>query len=183
MIEITIKGREKIDRALVNLGRELQRPEKALNEIGLLMIASVNKNFEEQGRPQKWIPLSPMTVAMRRNKDKSKIKILQDSGILRGSIAYKVTEDGKGVAVGTNKKYGEVHQFGGTSHIPARTIVPRKAQALRFVINGKIVYAKKVNQKSRIAVIPRRPFLLFQDEDIENIRSIFLEDLENEIHS
>lgn len=183
MIEITIKGREKIDRALVNLGRELQNPQKALNQIGILMVTSVDKNFEEQGRPIKWESLKPMTIAMRRDKDKSKIKILQDSGILRGSIAYKITEDGTGVAVGTNKKYGEVHQFGGTSRIPARTIVPKTAKVLRFVIDGKVVFAKRVKQKARTAIIPRRPFLLFQDEDISNIRDIFIEDLENEINS
>ena len=183
MIEISIKGRDRIDSALVNLGRELQKPEKALNEIGILMKASVDKNFEEQGRPEKWQKLSPMTIAMRRNKDKSSIKILQDTGRLRQSIAHKVTEDGTEVAVGTNVKYAPIHQFGGVSNIPARTIIPKKASALRFVINGKVVYAKRVNQKARTAVIPQRKFLLFQEEDLENIRSVFLEDLENSVNN
>ena len=181
MIEITLRNREKLDNALVDLERELQNPQKALNQIGILMVASVDKNFEEQGRPQKWVSLSPMTIAMRRDKDKSKIKILQDSGILRGSIAYKVAEDGSSVAVGTNVSYGKAHQLGGTSHIPARTIIPKTAKALRFVIDGKVVFAKKVKQKARTAIIPRRPFLLFQETDISNIRDVLIEDLDEAI--
>ena len=109
MIEIVISGREKVDKALVNLTQEIKNPQKALNQIGILMMASVNKNFEEQGRPQKWTLLSPMTIAMRRNRDKSSIKILQDTGHLRQSIAYKVAEDGSGVSVGTNVNYGKAH--------------------------------------------------------------------------
>lgn len=183
MIDIQIKNREKVDKALVNLGRELQNPQKALNQIGILMMASVDKNFVEQGRPQKWVSLSPMTIAMRRNKDKSSIKILQDTGHLRQNIEYKVAEDGSGLSVGTNVNYGKAHQLGGTSRIPARTIVPKTAKVLRFVIDGKVVFAKRVKQKARTAIIPRRPFLLFQDEDLENIRDVLIEDLENEIHS
>ncbi len=183
MIEIKLSGRERIDRALVNLGQELEKPEKALNEIGILMMASVQKNFEEQGRPDKWIPLSPMTIAMRRSKDKSSIKILQDTGRLRNSIGYKVTNDGTGVAVGTNVEYGKSHQYGDTMHIPSRTIVPKIAKVLRFVINGKVVFAKKVKQKARTAIIPRRPFLLFQNDDLQDIRGVLIENLENEVNS
>ena len=41
-------------------------------------------------------------------------KILRDSGALQDTIRYQLTADGHGVAVGTNRVYGAMQQFGGT---------------------------------------------------------------------
>lgn len=176
LIEINHKQSKRVERLFVNLEQAIKKPQPALKQIGELMVASIHKNFEEQGRPTKWAPLSPMTLAMRRNKDKSSIKILQDTGRLRNSITYDATRSGgTAVAIGTNVKYGKIHQYGGKVNIPAITIVPKKAKALRFVINGKVVFAKSVYQKARVAVIPQRKFLQFQEQDISDIREVLLE--------
>lgn len=178
MIEIKLSGQNRVDKALVTLQRKIVKPSAALNKIGMTMLSSINQNFEMEGRPEKWESLSPMTLAMRRNKKKKSSKILQDTGLLKGSITYDATrEGGTAVAIGTNKKYGKVHQFGGKIRIPARTIIPKNAKALRFVIGDKVVFATKVNQKARTVTIPQRQFLKFQDNDIEDIRNILLESI------
>jgi phage gpG-like protein len=41
-------------------------------------------------------------------------KILRDSGILQDTLRYQLTADGRGVAVGTDRVYGAMQQFGGT---------------------------------------------------------------------
>ena len=49
--------------------------------------------------------------------------------------------------VGNNVRYIRMVAQGGT--IPARTIRPRRAKALRFQAGGKTVFAKKVNAPAR----------------------------------
>lgn len=66
-------------------------------------------------------------------------KILIDSGVLKGSIHPDPEVGEDYVIVGTNKKYAAIHQFGG--------------KAGR---GGKVT-------------IPARPFMLIQDEDIDDI--------------
>lgn len=183
MIEIEVKNLRKVDTLLINLGKRASIPsETTLKQIGQVMLASVDKNFESEGRPQKWAPLSAMTLAMRRNKNKGSIKILQDTGNLRRSINYQILDGGNGLAIGTSVPYAKIHQYGGDVKIPARTIVPVKAKVLRFVTkDGKVVYAKKVEQKARMVHIPQRKFLLFQEEDIADIRSILVEGMKEEM--
>ena len=178
MIEIKINPQtlRNTENLLIRLENNSKRPTNvAMKKIGLQMVSSIDKNFEMGGRPVKWNSLSPMTLAMRRNKKSA--KILQDTGFLRGSINYEIINDGTALAIGTPAKYGRIHQFGGNIRIPARIIVPKKAKALRFMIGGKTVFAKKVSQKSRMVTIPQRKFLMFQDEDISSISEIMAEDL------
>lgn len=179
MIEIQIdhKKLRKTERLLINLGETANRPTKALKQIGEVMVTSVQKNFASEGRPERWASLSLMTLAMRRNKNKSSVKILQDTGMLKNSITYALRNDDTELAIGTNVVYAKIHQEGGKINIPARTIVPKKAKVLRFTINGKVVFAKSVHQKARTAIVPQRKFLMFQEEDKEDIRSILIENL------
>jgi len=46
-------------------------------------------------------------------------------------------------AIGDNVVYAAIHEFGGT--IPARKIVPKNKQALRFQIGDRVIFAKSVN--------------------------------------
>lgn len=61
------------------------------------------------------------------------------TGTLKRSITSK-RRGSSGVAVGTDLKYARIHDQGGN----IGPIVPKKAKALRFKINGKVVFAKKV---------------------------------------
>jgi len=149
-----------------------------LKRCGILMLSSIDKNFRAEGRPKRWAPLSPMTIAMRRKKGRG-AKILQDTGHGKGSIVYKVVGNQK-VQIGTNVWYMKIHQTGGKINLPPRDIYPVKARALHWVDpnTGEDVFAMHVHQKARTVKIPQRKFLLYQEEDKINIVRIFNDYLE-----
>jgi phage virion morphogenesis protein len=119
--------REQLEKMQLRLGH-LQ---PALKIIGDIVEDSVEENFAKGGRPQKWQRLAPATEAKKKGGS-----ILVDQGYhggLLGSIHSEVGHNS--VMVGTDKKYGAIHQFG-----------------------GKAGRNKKVT-------IPAREYLLVQDED------------------
>jgi len=179
LISYEIKDDEKVKALLKKAGDKAKNLRIPLKRAGILMLGSIDKNFREEGRPEKWAPLSPMTIAMRRKEGKG-AKILQDTGIGRGSIVYEVVSDQE-VQIGTRLDYMRIHQKGGSVKIPPRDIYPVKAKALHWVSDGKDVFAMHVHQKERTAKIPQRKFLLFQEEDKTNIVKIFTEYLEEVI--
>ena len=178
LISYEIKNDEKVKALLKKAGNKAKDLRIPLKRCGILMLRSIDKNFRAEGRPKRWAPLSPMTIAMRRKKGKG-AKILQDTGLGKGSIDYKVVSKQK-VQIGTNRDYMRIHQEGGSIKIPARDIYPVKARALHWVDpkTGEDVFAMHVHQKERMAKIPQRKFLLFQEEDEKNIVKIFTEYLE-----
>ena len=99
----------------------------ALREAGRIGLASVRLNFEAQGRPDRWPPLSPGTA-----KRKGRAEALIETGYLLSSIYY----DARGDTVS---------------------------------IVAPAPYAGDV-QKAR-------PFLVLQDEDVEEIKGIVTEHL------
>jgi phage gpG-like protein len=66
------------------------------------------------------------------------------SGELQNSVFSLVTEDGGGImgTVGANTPYSRIHEYGGI-------IEPVNALALRFQIDGKWIYAKRVTMPER----------------------------------
>ncbi len=176
LISYRIDDDEKVKALLKKAGNRAKNLRIPLKRSGILMLASVDKNFRAEGRPTKWAPLSPMTIAMRKKKGRG-AKILQDTGLGKGSITYKVVSN-QMVQIGTNRDYMRKHQEGADIKIPARDIYPVKAKALHWISDGKDVFAMHVHQKERTARIPQRKFLLFQEEDKANIVKIFTEYLE-----
>jgi phage gpG-like protein len=79
---------------------------------------------------KKWEQLKPATIKRRRNKDKSRIKILLDRGdlaksLVSGGAQNVLNHSTKHVSVGTSIIYGGVHQFGyKPNNIPARPYFP-----------------------------------------------------------
>jgi len=176
LISYEIKNDEKVKALLKKAGNKAKDLRIPLKRCGILMLRSIDKNFRAEGRPKRWAPLSPMTIAMRRKEGRG-AKILQDTGHGKGSIVYKVVSNQK-VQIGTNLGYMKIHQEGGSIKIPARDIYPIKAKALHWVSDGKDVFAMHVHQKARTVKIPQRKFLLFQEEDKKNIVRVFTEYLE-----
>lgn len=99
-----------------------------LRKSGSHMYGSIAKNFQSQGRPQKWKALSPRTLQQRRRRRNFSQQILVDTGRLRGSITTREHGDGiyklsdKQLVIGTKVPYGIVHQKGGV-HVPKRQFV------------------------------------------------------------
>jgi len=178
LINYQIVDDKKVVALLKRAGEKAKNLRIPLKRCGILMLGSIDKNFKAEGRPKRWAPLSPMTIAMRRKKGRG-AKILQDTGMGKGSIVYEVVSNQK-VQIGTRRDYMRIHQEGGSIKIPARDIYPIKARALHWVdpSTGEDVFAMHVHQKERMAKIPQRKFLLYQEDDKTNIVRIFNDYLE-----
>ncbi len=103
---------------------------------GERLYRSVWKNFAEQGRPNKWEPLAPATVARKKKTGQSPL-ILHGrvSGGLLGSIAVRVGDDEVQIGPGPHIPYAWIQQKGGMAG------------------------------RGRKVKIPARPYLVIQDDD------------------
>lgn len=144
-----IQGLGRLLKRVEQLATDTRHVERPLNAAGQLIVTSVEKNFQEQGRPEKWTPLSPRTIgARRRGRGRGGPRILIDSARLKNSVTHKLVA-GPGVKVGTNAIYARRQHFGypgGEGRGKAKT--------------------------------PARPFLMVHKEDIRDIAEIFRRHLE-----
>jgi phage virion morphogenesis protein len=128
-----------------------------MKAIANILASEAEANFQHQGRPH-GVPLSPAYVAAEaKEKGTTVLKILQDSGILAGSLSTSYGSDY--AQIGSNVPYAAIHQFGGQTK--PHTIRPRDKKALAF--NGRVV--KKVNHPG--SKIPARPFLPFSGNRLQ----------------
>lgn len=110
----------------------------AWTEIGEIVHNSVMRNFDEEGRPQRWPPRK------RETPETAGRKILQRTNKLRSSISTRPSHNG--VQVGTNVHYGATHQLGDQKrNIPARPYLlvqredePEMAAVLERAIKGRL---------------------------------------------
>lgn len=103
-----------------------------------------------------------VTINLQRHvvNDKLHGQVLkQQSGKLARSIQQDVHTDGD-LVIGEvfsagDVKYAGIHEHGGTT--PAHDIIPNKADALAFMMGGKMVFAKIVHHPG--SRMPERSFL------------------------
>lgn len=174
------KGLSTVANIIASMAERGRNTRPLMGRIGHIMLLSVGRNFESEGRPGKWKPLSPLTrkiysgsladqfknTAGYRNAKKEETKkrreqafiqkksggkLLQQSGDLRKSIVIgKFTRDS--VAVGSPLVYARIHALGGE-------IRPKNKKALLIPLgSGEFLQVKKVT-------IPARNFLQLQAED------------------
>lgn len=123
---------------------------KELNQLlGEMVRTGTVERFENSEDPEgnRW------RNSLRANVEGGKT-LVQSSG-LKNSISVHATA--KGFAVGTNKKYAAIHQFGGT-------IRAKSKKGLIFKINGKFIQRQEVE-------IPARPFIGISDADKKEVKS------------
>src|ERR1051325_6961054 len=108
-----IEGLDQLLKRLGELALDTRRVEKPLKAAGAHMLGSIEKNFQAQGRPKRWDPLSPRTLAGRRKgrRKKGGPKILIDTARLKNSMGVKLVE-GPAALVGTNVKYARRQHSG-----------------------------------------------------------------------
>ena len=139
----SIQGLERLLKRIQRLTTDTRQIERPLKASGVLMLGSIERNFREQGRPQKWQGLAATTLARRRRgRGRGGPQILIDTARLKNSMDMRVNKEG--VEVGTNVIYARRQHFG--------------------------YPGGKGRGRSRT---PARPFLLLQDEDIKSIAAIF----------
>lgn len=100
-----------VSNRLLELQRKINDLTPAMKNIGEYMLLSTDTRFRTESDPygNKWQPNSPRTIARKRAEGKI-LKVLQSTGRLRSSIAYKADRDS--VVVGTNVSYAPKHQLG-----------------------------------------------------------------------
>lgn len=142
-----------------------------LARIGEYGQESTRARFKSQAGPDgsPWKPLQPR---YQRSKKQNKDKILTLRGYLRGQIHWQPDGD-DAVRVGTNAKYGAIHQFGGTIQQPARQATVHfgagKAKHL-FVKKKKAKRSLQVSIGAHQVNMPARPYLGVNAGDQEQIR-------------
>lgn len=169
-------------------------PSPILHHIADLMVASVDRNFESEGRPR-WAPVRPAT---RRRKAKAgKSKILMWSGALARSIVAQVR--GSSVILGSNLPYARIHQQGGLiSRKPGvirarlRTDARGNLISQQSLLHGPsrmrnagkmLVFGSHSHKRALDAVfihgaytirMPARPYLVYQPGEVEQYQELAL---------
>ncbi len=123
MAVLEVRGLEALKRRLDRLADP--DLEGALAAIGQALVEKVEQGFEREADPygEPWKPLAPSTLEKRRKKGRG-AKILQDTGVMRRSLNWRLLGR-DAVAVGFADRKAIWHQFG-TDRIPARPMLPWK---------------------------------------------------------
>lgn len=117
------------DKLLKNLDSLKNGRKELMDGIAYLLGRNTRVRFDNETNPEgeKWKPLSAITLELRRGKNKSSAKILQDTGRLKSSINTKVDYKSLEVSVGTNVEYANIHQKGGTSMFAGNMVqIPKR---------------------------------------------------------
>lgn len=143
-------------------GRNLQ---PWLEDCADTAVSSIEKNFDVQGRfsePGDWRGGSNKwersAAADKRNGNGHLGMTMSDSGQLRDSVQPQVSGDR--AEVGTNKSYAARRNFGFTGDVTVKSHT-------RQTKSGKSVTVREHNRKIND---PARPFMVLQDEDIEEMQ-------------
>jgi phage virion morphogenesis protein len=161
-ITIEVKD-DQILASLRKIAQELSRPTPALKLVGILAQRAIQRNFKAQSDPQgkPWARLSSATIKSRRNRKKSSIQILVDTGRLKNSLntldALRIT--GSEVAIGTNVKYAAIHNFGAGARssvkthrrfgaIPQREFMGVKKEDEQGIVDALNRYVERVIRQS-----------------------------------
>lgn len=204
---ITYKfDRKEVDKLLRKLHRKAGDLRPFFKVATVIITRSVMKNFRAQGRPNKWRPLSPLSVANRRAEGSYRgAAILQRYGDLRQSVGVDSSRPDILEISKTQMKFGTrlikapLLHFGGTVRakggksltIPLPGVTGRARDyentfTLKKTGSGDSEYKGVMMQKQedgtlrplfllrRSVTIKPRPFLLFQDEDIETLGEYLL---------
>ncbi|MBI1626926.1 phage virion morphogenesis protein [Comamonas suwonensis] len=142
-----------------------------LARIGEYLQDATRDRFKTQSGPDgtAWQALQPH---YQRRKKQNKDKILTLRGYLRGQIHWQ-TDGDDAVHVGTNAKYGAIHQFGGSIQKSARQSTVHfgggKTKHL-FVKQKKAKRSLQVTVPAHQVNMPARPYLGVNAGDQEQIR-------------
>ncbi len=182
--QVKAEGTETVMNIIADMEARGVNTQPLMGTLGHLILGSIARNFESEGRPSRWKPISKLTQeiysgklldrlrsskryqSLKQNKTRSTWennylskhggrKLLQGEGDLKKSIVVgKITRSS--VEIGSSLPYARIHQLGGE-------IRPKNAKALLVPLgDGGFLQLKKVT-------IPARPYLVLQKEDETNI--------------
>lgn len=118
-------------RRIAQMLARLENTAPLMRTIGEIGLTSIQRNFEEGGRPRKWKELKLSTIKQRQRQGKWPGQILVRLGIgggLLGSISYKATK--RRVILSAVKIYAAIHHFGGKAGRGHKTTIPARPYML-----------------------------------------------------
>lgn len=143
-INIQIEGLSKVQKKLKITADKLKNMTQFWDTVGrYVQRQTIKERFDKEQSPdgQKWKPLAPSTVKHRKKRHKKgNMKILQDTGELRRSIAYEPEDNC--VKIGSKLKYARTHQFG-RGKIPARPFLGVNDMEKQQIISMFRQYVKR----------------------------------------
>lgn len=163
-IKVAIEDKEVVE-TLKDIYFKTKNLKPAMHLISLIVKKSIIDNFSAGGRPIAWKPSQRVL--------KYGGKTLIDTGNLRAS--FEVRADETSATVYTNTAYAAIHNFGGEIKIKAKVqpifFKKYKKGKVRFSKESKATFGKKVNFGAYTITMPRREFMLVQEEDWPEIRN------------
>jgi len=118
----------KIQKLVQRLIKKMSDLTPAMEEIGETGVASIQKNFEEGGRPGKWKNLSDSTIRQRKKLKKWPGQILVRSGEMK-RISYQA-EKRKTILSPANVPQAAIHHFGGNAGRNRKVLIPARPYLL-----------------------------------------------------
>ena len=157
-----------------------------LPQITQVIKTSIDRNFSEGGRygdeqfgggSGKW---NPSKRAIKQHG-----QTLDDSGQLAESINVNVYSENGGihVEIGSNKPYAAIQQHGGTIQRAAHSRLYTQNRIVKGPRKGQFKKGTKYGQGSEVGafqiIIEARPYLVLQDEDIQEIQQIVIDHIQS----
>lgn len=145
IMEFDPRDRKRIQQMMDNVAKGVSSLKPFFQAAEMHMIDSLTQNFEAGGRPQKWAPLSPVTIEMKGSS-----AVLQDQGDLKRSVNAGNTSISKWeLQLWAGDEKATFHQFADVD--PSSQFGMTNAKGM-----------------------PMRPFIMFQDGDIKEIERILI---------
>jgi phage gpG-like protein len=153
----------RVRRLLTKIAARIRNTKPVMGVIGEIVQASIQRNFEVGGRPEKWKSLSRHTIARRAARNKWPGQILVVSGRLKAIVTQVFSDQ---VKISANQPQAAVMHFGAKKG-SFGTVTARVAAHVRRLKSGKevTVSAHTRMQKMPWGDIPSRKFMLVQEED------------------
>ena len=167
---------EKVLEALRAAADLMRSPAPMFRDMGEYMLIALDERFESQSAPDgtPWQALSP-TYQRRKRKNQDKILVLD--GYLKNTIRYQASDDE--LAVGSNRAYAAIHQFGGEIQIAARSQQAYfRHDAKTNEVSPQFVNRRRANFSQWVSLgpytikIPARPWLGTSNRDDDELLAI-----------
>lgn len=137
-----------------------------------MLVSSIQENFRVGGRPERWL------ISHRARKEAGQT-LLKTGRLMRSLTNPAVTAEG--ITLGSNLPYARIHQEGGDIHFAARSETFKRRRFVRGAKKGQFQRGTQAGRgftRGAYTVrIPARPYIVFQEADVENAGKIMLQHL------
>lgn len=143
-LSIALKGYSQASKKLETLMGIAKRPSVPARQCAVWLAGQTIRVFADGGRPEKWAPLSMMTLFIRSHREGAQNNDalpMNDTGRLKGSFIPVIEDDGNRFGASTNVEYAGMMQSGGISE-------PREVSIAAFTRSRGASQAKDYSRGS-----------------------------------